>query len=128
MGTRIPIASYLSWHYGAAYRDMSIVGKDFVWFLYHFFSLPLLFKTFFSPLFRLNERVASFDMEGILETIVVNTVMRFTGMIVRAFLGVVGALALALLCAAGILFFIVWTLLPILAVGLFGSSVFFLFL
>ncbi|OGZ94960.1 MAG: hypothetical protein A2847_02165 [Candidatus Sungbacteria bacterium RIFCSPHIGHO2_01_FULL_50_25] len=128
MGTRIPIASYLSWHYGAAYRDMGAIWKDFAWFLYHFFSLPLLVKTFFSPLFRLSERVASFDMEGILETVVVNTVMRLAGMITRALLGAVGVLALVLLCAAGILFFIAWTLLPILTVGLFGSGIFFLFL
>ena len=128
MGTLIPIASYLSWHYGAAYRDMGAIWKDFVWFLYHFFSLPLLLKTFFSPLFRLSERVASFDMEGILETIVVNTVMSLAGMITRALLGAGGILALAMLCAAGILFFIVWTLLPILVFGLFGGSIFFLFL
>lgn len=127
MGNRVPVESYLSWHYGAAYRDMGAIWRDFAWFLYHFFSLPLLLKTFFSPLFRLSERVASFDMEGILETIVVNTVMRLAGMITRALLGAVGVLSLALLSAAGILFFILWTLLPIVVFGLFGASIFFIF-
>jgi hypothetical protein len=128
MGIQIPLGAYLAWHYGQAYRDIGTIWRDILWFLYHFFSLPLLGKTFFSPLFRLRERVESFNAESILEAVLVTTIMRIFGMILRAILFVIGISSLALVCILGVFLYVVWTLLPFLILGFFvvGSVLLFL--
>ena len=41
------ILDYLSWHYTRAFRDIGSVWLNFMWFILHFFSMPLFLRTLF---------------------------------------------------------------------------------
>ena len=80
------IHGYVHWHYGAAYKDMTRIWFNLMWFVAHFFSIPILFKTLFAPLNRLNEEYNKEDsLEGKAGTIVVNIFVRLIGFLLRAF-------------------------------------------
>jgi len=76
------------------------------WFLYHYFSVPVLLRSFFAPFHRLRERrMRGFDLEDWASVIAVNVLMRFVGMIVRSvFLLLALASELLLLLSGAVLF------------------------
>ncbi len=84
------------------------------WFLYHYFSVPVLLRTFFAPFHRLRERrMRGFDLEDWASVIAVNALMRVVGMVVRAtFLFIALAVELAAF-VVGALFFALFTALVI---------------
>ena len=95
---------YFIWHYGRAYVDMFVVWANLLWFVVHFFSIPRLLKTLFSPWKRMTETVGKKDFEDIAGSIVVNLMSRVLGAFVRLILVVFG-LVLMLLMSVGILVF-----------------------
>ena len=76
------------------------------WFLYHYFSVPVLLRSFFAPFHRLRERrMRGFDLEDWASVIAVSVLMRFVGMIVRSvFLLLALASEFLLFLVGGILF------------------------
>ncbi len=55
------------------------------WFLYHFFSLGILAKTFIAPFHRIREQTTrGFHPQEFFEVLIINIVTRCVGMIVRA--------------------------------------------
>lgn len=107
----VPI--YLSWHYGSGILDLLNIWKNFLWFFYHFFSIPLLARTLFSPLMRLREGYPrGFDIEAFASTILVNIVMRIVGAFLRTFLIALGILVLILLLLCGPALLFLWLILP----------------
>lgn len=116
MGMGIVVTEYLVWHYGASLRDLSLLWRDFLWFGYHFFSIPLLTRTLFSPIFRLQEKSAkTLDITGMLAAFTVTTLMRCAGLFIRA---IVLAMGFVFEGALALLFFPVialWLTLPLLA-------------
>lgn len=109
------VPQYLFWHYTRALREMFAVFGNFFWFLYHFFSIPLLLKTFFSPFERLGEEYKKgLNMEALLGTFVINMVMRIVGIVVRALVVLAGFSALLLLCLVYAGAFLVWLAAPLL--------------
>lgn len=119
--------SYLVWHYSSAFRDITRVWTNFLWFTYNFFSLPLLVKTFFAPWKRLHEERAkgAFSLEDIASVIVTNTVMRFVGALMRTAVLFVGTIFVLLVFWVGLIFYVAWVFLPVLCVWsfLYGLSV-----
>ena len=110
------IPSYLIWHYSEALKDITRVWTNFLWFISNFFSLPLLFKTFFAPWKRIEEkRPRGFSLEIIAEVVIANTLMRFVGAVIRFGVVVVGIVAILFVFWFGIFFFVLWLLLPVLA-------------
>ncbi|GMQ95440.1 MAG: hypothetical protein BMS9Abin13_554 [Patescibacteria group bacterium] len=106
--------AYFIWHYSAAFVDIVRILKDLLWFIYHFFSLPLLFSTWFSPWKRIEEEQAhtGFDIGNFFSALLVNVIMRLVGFLMRSTLIIAGALSLVLGSALGILFLVVWFFLP----------------
>jgi len=110
---------YAVWHYGRALRDFLGISRDLVSFLYHFFSIPTLTRTFFSPYARIRAGGISItDIEGSAQNIVLDIVARIVGMYLRAAviaLGICAEIALAILLAAA---WAVWISLPAIIIWL----------
>ena len=115
---------YFLWHYGGALCDMWEIEKNFLWFSYHFFSLPLLAKTFFSPIYRIREENSrGFDIGALLSDFIITSIMRLAGMIVRIPLLIAGVTAEGMLAILFIPAMLVWLMLPLLAAGMIAASV-----
>ena len=107
------IGYYLIWHYGPAFLDIWRIYKNFIWFLYHFFSIPLLLKTLFSPLERLHERYnRNLDISDFFSTLALNSIMRVVGAILRLFVILAGIASISLFTLAGVFFLIFWIFFP----------------
>ena len=108
---------YFSWHYSHAFRNIFGVWSNFLWFVYHFFSVPILFATLFAPWKRMQEeRDRVFDLERIASAIVVNVVMRIVGFFVRSIFIIIGMVALVTVVVFGVVFYIFWVLAPFIVV------------
>ncbi|OHA26237.1 MAG: hypothetical protein A3C06_04585 [Candidatus Taylorbacteria bacterium RIFCSPHIGHO2_02_FULL_46_13] len=122
------IPSYVYWHYTEALRDIARVWTNFLWFLYNFFSVSLLTRTLFAPWQRISEKRTrtGLHMEDIAEVVVTNTIMRAVGALLRFILIVVGVLSVLIAFWAGLLFYVLWILLPaLIPVSFFyGLSIF----
>lgn len=107
------LTHYLVWHYSAGIRGFLVVWKDFLWFAYNFFSIPLLLRTLFSPFQRLGEDYKrGLDLEALASTLIVNTIMRFVGFFARSFVIVLGLASIVFVIAAGATLFVVWLMMP----------------
>ena len=78
------LGRYFAWHYTGGLLACLRLWADFLWFIYHFFSAPVIMRTLFTPWRRLGEPYRSgFDPERALETFIVNLLMRLFGLVVR---------------------------------------------
>lgn len=106
---------YLRWHYTLAWRDLILISRNFLWFSYHFFSLPVLVRTLFAPWRRLNEAYpVGFDLGGFLSALFINMLMRLIGFWLRTIMIIVGLAVCLLLFLFSLAVFIVWLFLPFL--------------
>jgi hypothetical protein len=113
------MSHYLVWHYSGGVRSFLTVWKDFLWFAYNFFSIPLLFRTFLSPFQRLGEEYKrTLDVGAIFSTLVTNIIMRFVGAIARGFVILIGIMSIMFVLVAGVVLFIAWLFLPFLIFSL----------
>lgn len=119
---------YIKWHYTEAFRDLWRNWKSFLVFILHLFSIKLLMKTWISPFGRLDEGYKkTFNLEDFLETLVVNTMMRLVGFILRTFVIISGIIVFAFAFAFGISALILWALAPLVVVSLFIQGLSLLF-
>ncbi len=101
---------YLAWHYGRAYYDIKNIWFNFLFFIYHFFSIPMLLRTLFSPFERINDDYS--PKTSFFETFVFNTIMRFFGFVLRTFFIILGSACLLATLFLGVIFFVFWIFLP----------------
>ncbi len=112
------LIQYYFWHYGKGVRNFLSLWGNFLWFAYNFFSIPLLLKTLFSPFERLSEEYKKgLDVGALFGTLLVNTLMRFVGALVRLFIIGMGIVALFALGAIGLALFVIWLTLPLIVVA-----------
>ncbi len=107
---------YLVWHYSSAYNDMFHIWWNYLWFVNHLFSVPEVFGSLLSPWKRLQEDKVSILLhpEEFFGNLFVNIIMRLVGLVVRTALLVIALLCFLIVLIGGILFFTLWTALPIL--------------
>lgn len=118
----LPFA-YLGWHYSIALKDFAVIARNSQVFLYHFFSLPILLRTFFSPWRRLGEGYKKGFYPGAwLETFILNLIMRLFGIFFRFWLVLLGFLALLVGLILIILSLVLWLILPFVIIVLFGAG------
>lgn len=104
---------YLRWHYGQALKGVFSITANIVWFFWHFFSIGILSETLFAPWERLREeRKRGLDINDFLITLIINTVMRAVGAIVRLTFILIGLALIAVAFVSGILFFCAWLIFP----------------
>jgi hypothetical protein len=110
-----PLATqYLRWHYTQGVVDFVHIVGNFVWFFYEFFSIRLLFSTLFVPFHRLNEESPTgLDLGRIAEKVIVNTLMRFVGAVMRIGLILLGLFLICVVFALGLLFLVTWLCAPL---------------
>src|SRR3989344_1970853 len=91
----------------------SIFCKNISAFVYQFFSVDMLLKTFFQPFKRMQEDYTrGFDPSGYAETFIVNAMMRVVGMVIRAVF-IAGAACMQIVIGmVGFVFFIAFVGLP----------------
>jgi hypothetical protein len=118
------LGRYFLWHYTKGVADVAGVSLNALWFLYHFFSLPSLLSTLFSPFERIEERFSrGFDIEDFLSVILVNILMRFVGFVMRSILIAVGIIVILGVLVLSVVFFILWFFLPLVVGGLLFGGV-----
>jgi len=102
--------------------------KNFLKFGLHYFSIPFLFKTFFSHWHKYFWRYPRApDIVKILEVWASNMISRLVGMTARSFLILVGLIFEILILIFGLSFFIFWFSLPIILFLIFIYGIKFLF-
>ena len=115
MGILIIPVYYIFWHYTSGVSDFLRIWKNFLWFFYNLFSIPILLQTLFVPFRRLQEkRVGGFSIEASAENIVANILMRLVGFFARLIIIVIGIIMLTLVVISGLALFVVWFLLPVI--------------
>jgi len=118
---------YFLWHYTHAFRGIVTVWFNFLWFFYNFFSVGLLFKTFFSPWHRISEpyrpHSGAINIIDVASALLVNITMRIIGAMVRFFVICIGLFVLMFVFVSGVLFFIFWIFVPFIITLLLFISV-----
>jgi hypothetical protein len=112
------IFDYLVWHYTRAFRDVSSFWMNIAWFVIHFFSIPLLLRTLFSPWKRVTTEHTKYGLEDLAETILFNIMSRVVGALIRSVLLIMGIVSLVVVLVAYVAFLTLWAVLP--AVALFS--------
>ncbi len=122
------VFGYVTWHYGRASRDIAVVGRNLLWFITHFFSIPLLFRTMFEPWKRIHDSYGRRSLEDFFATLVMNIMTRFVGALIRISIIAVGALFLLAGLSGLIAFYALWFGAPffIPAMFLYGSALLFI--
>jgi len=99
-----------------AWRNFLLFGLDY-------FSIPLLFKTFFSHWRRTYVPYGrGFSPSRYFQTFVFNLFSRLVGAVLRTFFIIAGVLVEAGIFFAGLVIFLVWLLLPVLLIIIFIFS------
>jgi hypothetical protein len=122
------VPHYISWHYTRGSKNLLIRYRDFIQFIWTFFSIGLLARTFFAPFERLAaSKARGFDPQKMLEAFVTSLIMRLLGMVVRGFFITLGLASLGAFVVLGAIFFVVWIALPFLLVAMFVGGLIGLF-
>lgn len=118
------IVDYFRWHYTTAFRDVFIVWLNLVWFVMHFFSIPLLLRTLFAPWKRISEVYGRTGLEDLMATLLVNTMTRIVGAVIRFAIILVGCLVLLVVCLGLAAVLVAWVVLPLFVVyiALYGVT------
>ncbi len=121
MEASILFSHYLIWHYSIGLADLFRIVGNFLWFIWNFFSIPLLFKTLFSPWKRLSEgkKKPGLHPDEFFGNLIVNSIMRLIGVFARLIMIVFGLVFCVLVFVSGILAIVVWLTLPVLVPFLF---------
>jgi len=121
MSSTLVLFHYFKWHYSRAILEFTQVYKTLLKFVYNFFSIPILIKTFFSPWRRLGEAYPKdkMDFENMASTFVINSLMRLVGIFMRSLLILIGAGFLLFMLLFYPFLVLVWLLLPLLSLFLF---------
>lgn len=122
MRIAIFFGSYFAWHYGRGVVEFFSLWKNFLWFGYHYFSVPLMFRTLFSPFHRIHETSRGFNLELMLENIVANTMMRILGFVLRSVVIAAGLVSEIVILVLGSIAFIIWILFPLIIAALIVSG------
>lgn len=110
----LPLA-YLLWHYTVAWGDLLRFCSNIAWFLLNFFSVKILLRTLFSPWKRLQEGGRGRGEGGILGRLIINTITRLVGALVRSVTILVGLAALLVFLFVSAVLFLLWPVLPLAA-------------
>ena len=118
------IPHYILWHYSRAIIELFGIITNFLWFIYHFFSIPILVSTLFSPWQKMGEEYKKgFHLENNLSAFFVNTMMRIVGFFIRGIVIIFGLIVLVITAILGIFTFILWLTAPVILVIFIISAV-----
>jgi len=120
---KILLFQCLSWYFIDCPREILGAWRNFLLFGLDYFSIPLLFKTFFSHWRRAYVPYGrGFSPSRYFQTFVFNLFSRLVGVVLRTFFIVFGALIEIVIFLAGLAIFLGWLFSPILLVAVFIFS------
>lgn len=116
---------YIIWHYTRAYVDIFYIWLNYLWFINHLFSVPEVIMSWFAPFKRLQENKVNIlkSPEDFFANLFVNIMMRIVGTIIRTAIIVIASLGFIVVGTLGVVFFVLWTILPILIVHFLLTSI-----
>jgi hypothetical protein len=115
---------YFLWHYTRAFYEIWHVWRNLLWFTIHFFSLPQLITSWFSPFKRLTEtRGKPFDLEDLAGFIIINTISRLIGAFIRTFFILLGILSFIGILVGGVLTYFFWVVAPVGIISLILTGI-----
>ena len=114
------VFQYLEWYFVDRTRVVLIAWKNFLRFYLNYFSIPILFRTLFSPWKRISEAYGKkFDPGHYVEAFVMNVMSRTIGAIIRICFLFVGIFCQIIVFLSGLVFLIFWIIAP----GLFFAGI-----
>ena len=118
------VNDYLLWHYTRAFGEIFHVWSNILWFVVHFFSIPQLMRSWFSPWKRMVEnRGNTWNFEDLAGFIVIGFFSRFIGFVIRTIIIAVGLIALSIVMVAGIATYLFWFVAPFSIIVLLSFGV-----
>ncbi len=115
------IWDYIFWHYSVAIMNIFLIWWDFEWFLWNYFSISRLARTFFVPWRRLGENTMErFNLVAVATAITVTTIMRIVGILFRSITIITGLLLMVLLIPASAVALAVWLAMPVILLFIFA--------
>lgn len=123
IGIAVFIKEYLRWHYNEGVKEIWEMWHNLLWFGYHYFSIPLLARTLFRPIYRIHEGYNRLQtMEEFFQNIAVNMIARVVGVFMRLFIMIIGIIFEAIILALGPILFAIWIGFPFVLGVLFLTS------
>ncbi len=108
---------YLYWHFISIPREIILTWKNFFIFVFNFFSVSFLVKTFFSYWHKYQwEYGKNFDLKRYFNTFFSNLVSRLFGVIFRLIFIIFAFLIEIIIFFIGVVFLIFWLLLPLISI------------
>jgi hypothetical protein len=118
--------TWFLWQFYEMPKFLLLVWKNYMDFASNFFSLELLFKTFFSPWRRYKWRYPKgLDILEFFNTLISNAFSRILGAMMRVVLIIIGIIFQIIVIVAGFFIFTGWLLTPFVII--FGLIFIFLF-
>lgn len=127
MGKNI-IFQYIFWQFWESPKNVLAAWSNFLKFGLHYFSLPLLLKTLFSPWRRYRWYYPKgFYPVKYLEVFFSNLISRILGLVLRIFLIIAGILFEVFIFFAGLIVFLFWLALPFFLIAgfFYGGKILF---
>jgi hypothetical protein len=119
------LIDYLYWHYTKALVSYIRIYKNFFVFVVQLFSIGELLKSLFSPYKRIVERhETGFDIGLILSDLLINTVSRIIGLIIRLCIILAGLLSVCVLTMLALCLYAIWLVAPMLLVVCFFTGLY----
>lgn len=118
MGPLRILSAYFVWHYSQGIADLTHLFGSFILFFWHFFSIPTLLRTLLAPWRKMNYKIKNpgLDVEGFFGDLIISLLMRIVGVAVKIPTILFGLLLLVITCILYPIFFVLWLLLPFLAI------------
>jgi fatty acid desaturase len=119
---------WLSWHFKEMPKAFLEVWKNYLKFNWNYFSISILFRTFFSPWRKYQMSYEKgFNPSRFFETFFSNLIFRTLGAFIRSGLIIIGLVLEVLLLLAGAVFLVVWIFLPLILISglIFGFRIIF---
>jgi len=109
---------WAKWQFNEVPNFLLGVWNNYIMFASNYFSLPILFKTFFSPWRKYRWRYPkSWDVKEFFNTLISNLFSRVIGAVMRLFLIVFGILFQIFILLAGSVMFLLWLFMPIIIIA-----------
>ena len=115
---------YLLWHYSRAFLEIFHVWLNLIWFVVHFFSLPQLILSWFSPWRRMVEgRGNKWNIEDLAGFIIIGLISRIIGFILRTVVITIGLVSLLITIIGGFLVYAFWAAAPVVIIAMLGFGI-----
>lgn len=111
------LVEYITWHYTTALSSYVRIVRNGRDFILYYFSIPLLLRTLISPYKRIVEpRTRRFSLEDLVGRIIINTLSRLIGLVMRLILIAWGLFVFGLFMILSVFGFAIWLASPLLII------------